>query len=316
MSVYAVKGALVLYGLLACSFIFLLWRNASAPDALKNTGVVLASILPVALLVLPYLDPEKIEKRFTYMLLFDSERRTLILGKEPNNYYSAYIPMYANLSNLEGLLAGETFSEFMGEKGKDLIERGILEALLLRFAAGWDIGPVIKFKGPSGLSTQYYTSPTTNTAKTEISLPELQKLFNHNRLISHPGVVVMPGLILPPDCTLQTEQPGHERTIKITNQKLSVQIRIAPKMGAAQQRGIWGVQPPDPTNINRYSGIFFLVSIVGEIGRTWTYSPEMAAYRGWFDNISDGLSTYDWERIDKEIHDAVFRESMTKLLDR
>ncbi|TKB59570.1 MAG: hypothetical protein E8D40_01670 [Nitrospira sp.] len=315
MSVYTVKIALVVYGLLACFFIFLLWRNASAPDALKNTGVVLASILPIALLVLPYLSPEKIEERSTHMLLFDSEQKTLILGKEPNNYFSAYIPMYANLSNLEGALAGETFSEFMGEKGKDLIERGILEALLLRFSSGWDIGPVSKFKGPSGLSTQYYMSPGTSTAKTEISLLQLQNIFNHNRLISHPGVVVMPKLVLPPDCTLQTEQSGHERTIKITNQKLSVQIRITPQMGVVQQRGIWGVQPPDPMNMNRYSSIFFLVSIVGEIGRTWTYSPEMTTYRRWFDNISDGLSAYDWERIDKDIHDAVFRESMTKLLD-
>lgn len=315
MTVQIVKISLVVYGLLACFFIFLLWRNASAPDALKNTGVVLASILPIALLVLPYLSPEMIEKRYTYMLLFDSKRKTLIHGQEPNRYFSAYIPMFANLQGLDDELSGKTFSEFMGKKGLDLIERGIIEALESRFSNSWDIGPVAKFKGP-GFSVQYSSkgiSPNTN--KAEISLSEIQRIFNHNRLISHPGVVVMPKLVLPPDSTLQTEQTNHERTIKIINQKLSVQIRTTGQMGGVQQQGIWGIQPPDPNDMNRYSGIFFGVSIIGEIGPTWIYSPEMAAYRQWFDNLSDGLSTYDWERIDHDINEAVFRKSMSKLLD-
>ncbi len=88
MSPQIVKVALICYGFFACGLIFLLWRNAAAPDALRNAGIVVASILPVALLVLPYLSPETIEKRLTYVLLFDSESKQITVGQEPNNYFS------------------------------------------------------------------------------------------------------------------------------------------------------------------------------------------------------------------------------------
>ena len=274
----------------------------------------MASILPIALLVLPYLSPETIEKRYTYMLLFDSKQKTIVQGQIPNGYFSAYVPMFTNLQGLEDALTGNTFSDFMGRKGLDLIERGVLEELQRKFSNSWDIGPRGKFKGP-GFSAEYSTSAGTSSGKTEITLLQLQTTFKHNRLISYPGVVVTPNLILPPDSTLQIEQNEHERTIKISNPKLSVQIRITGQMGGVQQQGIWGVQSPDPEDMNRYSGVFFGVSVIGEIGRSWIYSPEMAAYRRWFDNLSDGLNTYDWERINHDIDEAVFRKAMSKILD-
>jgi hypothetical protein len=314
MIVQIVKIALIVYGLLACAFIILLWRNASAPDALKNTGVVIASILPIALLVLPYLNSETIEKRYTYMLLFDSKRKTLIWGQEPNLYHSAYIPMFANLGGLNNALTSNSWTEVMDTNGVDLIERGVLEALQRKFSASWDLASVSKFKGP-GFQSEQFTFTDTSSNRTEIALTQLQTIFTHNRIITHPGVVVFPNLILPPDSTIQTEQTGHERTIKISNSKLSVQIRITRQMGGPQQQGIWGVQPPDPEDMNRYTGMFYGVSVIGKIGSTWVYSPEMTAYRRWFDNISDVLSTYDWEKIDHDIHDYVFRKSMSKILD-
>lgn len=315
MIVQMVKTALVVYyGVLACLFIFLLWRNASAPDALKNTGVVLASILPIALLVLPYLNSETIEKRYTYMLLFDSKRNTLIGGQEPNLYSSAYIPMFTNLGGLKDALTGNSWTEVMDKKGFDLIERGALEALQRKFSISWDYASVSKFKGP-GFQSEQFTFTDTSSKNTEITLSQLQTIFKHNRLISHPGVDVFPKLILPPDSTIQTEQTDSERTIKISNPKLSVQIRITGQMGGAQQQGIWGVQSPDPDDMNRFIGMFYGVSVIGEIGSTWVYSPEMTAYRRYFDNLSDVLSTYDWEKIDHDIHDHVFRKSMSKILD-
>ena len=45
MSPQIVKVSLICYGVFACVSILLLWRNASAPDALKNAGIVVASIL-------------------------------------------------------------------------------------------------------------------------------------------------------------------------------------------------------------------------------------------------------------------------------
>jgi len=314
MIVQIVKIALIGYGLLACFFIILLWRNASAPDALKNTGVVLASILPIALLVLPYLNSETIEKRYTYMLLFDSKRKTLIWGQEPNLYNSAYIPIFANLGGLKDALTGNSWTEVMDKKGLDLIERGALEALQNRFSVSWDYASVSKFKGPS-FRSEYYNFADTSSNKTDISLTELQRIFKHNRLVVQPGVDVFPNLVLPPNSNIQTKQTDNERTITISNPKLSVEIRITGQMGGPQQQGIWGVQPPDPEDMNRYTGMFYGVSVIGKIGSTWVYSPEMTTYRRWFDNISDVLSTYDWEKIDNDIHDYVFRKSMSKILD-
>ena len=314
MSVLLVKIALIGYGLLACLFIFLLWRNASAPDALKNTGVVLASILPIALLVLPYFNSETIEKRYTYMLLFDSKRKTLTWGQEPNFYDSAYFPMYANLGGLKDSLTANTWSEMMYKKGLDLIERGALEALQNRFSISWDYASVSKFKGPA-FQSEYYTFADTGSSKTEISLNELQRIFKHNRLILHPGVDVFPNIVLPPDSTIQTKQADNERTITISNPKLSVTIRITGQAGVPQQQGIWGVQAPDPEDMNRYMGMTYGVSVIGEIGRTWVYSPEMTAYRRWVDNLSEVLSKFDWETIDHDIHDDVFRKAMTKILN-
>ncbi len=315
MTVQMVKGTLIVYGLLAGFFIFLLWRNASAPDALKNTGVAIASILPLALLVLPYLSPETIERKYTYMLLFDSEKKILIQGEEPNNYFLAYFPMFTNLSLVKDSLTGNNFSDFMGPKGMDLIEKGVVEQLLLRFDAGWDILPVSKFRGP-GFSSEQYTFSNSTTEATAVGLDQIQKVFRHNRLISHPGVLVVPKLVLPPESSLKTEQKENERTIFISNPKLSVKIRITQQSGGVQQQGIWGVQAPDPTNMNRYSGIFFGVTILGEVGRTLSYSPEIAAYKRWFESIGDRLSTFDWEQVDRDINETVFRKAMSKILNQ
>ena len=62
-----VRIALIFYVLFAGIAVFLLGRNSAAPDSLKNVGILIASILPVLIAVLPYLNPEKIEKHFTFV---------------------------------------------------------------------------------------------------------------------------------------------------------------------------------------------------------------------------------------------------------
>jgi hypothetical protein len=52
---WIVRVLVVLYGIAVFGALVLIWMNASPPDAPKNTGIMLASILPVAIAVLPSL---------------------------------------------------------------------------------------------------------------------------------------------------------------------------------------------------------------------------------------------------------------------
>ena len=312
MSPQIVKVSLICYGVFACVSILLLWRNASAPDALKNAGIVVASILPIAISALPYLTLETIEKRLNYMLLFDTDLKRITQGRVPNPYFIAYIPMFANIPDIENAFSADNFSDLMGKQGLDFVERGVLEGLLSTFQLAWDIVPTSKFKGPGFSSLEY--AQGTSTEKTEISLPQLQAIFKHNRWIPQPGVVVNPQLVLPPNSQFGVESNEQGRTIKITNPMLSVKITMSPQMGGVQQQGIWGVQSPDPQNMNRYNAVFFRVSISGELNRTRVHSPEMTIYRRWFENITEALSRFDWERIDNDIQQTSLREAVSKVL--
>lgn len=270
----------------------------------------MASILPIAITALPYLTLETIEKRLNYMLLFATELKRITQGRVPNPYFIAYIPMFANLK--EDSFSANSFSDLMGEQGLDFVERGVLEGLLSRFHHAWDIISTSKFKGPGFFSFEFV--PGTNTEKTEIPLRRLQTIFDHNKWISQQGVVVMSQLVLPPNSQFGVESNEQGRTIKITNPMLSVKIAMTPQTGMVRQQGIWGVQSADPQNMDRYYAVFFRVSITGELNRTRVHSPEMAVYRRWFENMTEALSVFDWERIDNEIQQISLREAVSKIL--
>jgi len=310
MSPQIVKVSLICYGVFACVSIFLLWQNASAPDALKNAGIVVASILPIAISALPYLTLETIEKRLNYMWLFDTDLKWITQGRVPNPYFIAYIPMFANLP--ENSFSANSFSDLMGEQGLDFVERGVLEGLLSRFHHAWDIVSTSKFKGPGFSSFEFVSG--TSSEKTAIPLPRLQTIFKHNKWISQQGIVVMPQLVLPPNSQFEVESNEQGRTIKITNPMLPVKISMSAQMGGVQQQGIWRVQSPDPQNMNRYYAVFFRVSISGELNRTRVHSPEMTLYRRWFENLTEALSMFDWERIDNDIQQTSLREAVSKIL--
>jgi hypothetical protein len=307
-----VKAALVLFIIGAGFSVYILWRNASAPDALKNAGIVVASILPVALSIFPYLTLETVQKRLNYMLLFDSEAKKISYGQIPNHYFVAYIPMFANLPDNDDAFSANSFTELMGKQGLDFVERGVLEGLLSQFSSGWDIVKQSKFKGPGFTSGDYTLG--SSKEKTEVSLAQLRKVFDHNPLISRPGVVVSSKLVLPPKTDLRVEPNEQGRTLNISNSMLGVKIAISPGAGWVQQHGIPGVLYPDPENMNRYSTVFFRVTISGELNRTRVHSPEMGVYRRWFDNLTDTLSRFDWETIDNDIQQTSLRKAVSKIL--
>jgi len=87
-----VRIALIIYVVIAGSVVFLLGRNSAAPDSLKNVGILIASILPVLIAVLPYLNPEKIEKHFTFALFYDAKDKKISRAKIKDN---------GGLSNIE-----------------------------------------------------------------------------------------------------------------------------------------------------------------------------------------------------------------------
>ena len=59
-----VKFAVAIYALFASIAIFLLWKNAAANNALQNSGILVASILPVLISILPYINPQEKSDRF------------------------------------------------------------------------------------------------------------------------------------------------------------------------------------------------------------------------------------------------------------
>jgi hypothetical protein len=313
MTTYLVKTLLIVYVVIAVVAVLILWRNASAPDALKNVGIVFASVLAVVLSVLSYIGPEKIERRFTYLLLCDGKTKQITLGIENNAYESAYRMMFSNVSKIPSFISVDGYGELMGNKGFDLIEKGIIESMLLQFQMVWDVVPN-QLSGPGMTGMEFAGGP--GKGKTVVTTETIRTIFKHNRLISTPEVILVPELLLPPDTTIETAQSEASRIIRIINPMLNVEIKITFVMGGVQQQGIWGVQPADSSDMNRYQGVLFRVSLVGSFDSTRSHSPEMVGYRRWFENVSTILQRFDWEKVDSDIFKQKNREAISKVLDQ
>ena len=309
MDTLTVQVMLVLYCVLAIAAAVLLWNNAAAPDALKNTGIAMASILPLLVSVLPYLNEEKLETKFTYILLYDSTQKEITAGQPPNAYFSSYIHMFTNLSAVSSRPRVDEWTDLMGPPGLDIIEKGILETMLLRFQSQWDIIAETS-TGPTFESSTFTAAGSRDSIR--LSLEELRRIFQHNPLISTPGVIVSLNLSLPPGSKLTVNQSQESRTIVITNPYATLTILIESGSGGVAQTGIWGVQEPDPKNMNRYFVVEYRASAVMRLNRFKNYSPQMASYRRWYTNVSRVLSQFDWKRVDEKIERSVTRAALSK----
>ncbi len=308
-----VRVFLVIYALVAISAALLLWKNSAAPDALKNTGIIIASILPVLIAILPYLISEKQSKEFHYALFYDSAEKEIVEGDEFNAYASSYMHMFTNLSRIPDVLKANNFADFMGNKGLDIIEKGILEILSLNFMRVWDI-ILSESVGP------YYTSARSvkksETKSTFITIGELRKIFSHNKLISTEGILSVDAFVLPPDTTITPSQKDNTRFIIIKNPIATIDIEIFSPSGGVAQQGIWGVLKPDPQNMNRYYSIEYLVKLTMRGSGFNRYSPSFVDYKGWFFNICNILSKYDWEKIDRQIERNEIRKAVSESLKK
>lgn len=307
-----VRAAIIVYSVIALTALNLLWRNAAASDALKNTGILAAAILPVLIAVLPYINVQQESYRYSFILLYDSKDKTLTTG-DPWNYYEfLYMQMFMNLSKAPAAMISGDLNEFQGKKGLDIIEKGIIEALMIRFGSHWDVvwrenrGPnYISFSGGKG----------NVEASKQVSLEQIKKAFSHNSLVSAPDVVVGSGFYIPPGGTLKTSQEDKSRVIDITSSCSTVSITIRPSSSIVAQQGVWGVLKADPQNMNRYYTIEYVVSLSIRPERFKKYSPEIGSYSRWHENIKSILRGYDWEYVDKQIEQRVMREAVSKTPD-
>jgi len=307
-----VRIFLGLYTVFALIALFLLWRNSAAPDALKNTGVMVASLLPVLIAVFPYLKQEKIERYFNYALLYDSTDKTIVTGDMKNPYDMSYIKMFTNLNAYPNALKADSFSEFMGSKGFDIIEKGIIEALLSKYMMHWDIEPK-KFQGPVGQSESW--SHNSKLGNKIIKLSDLKQIFRHNPLISQPGVLVTSQISLPPDCTIQIQNEMHSRIITFDNSFVTLKITIVSTHGGVVQHGVWGVLLPDEKNMNRYYAIEYNIASTLYVKKTKTHAPEMEYYKRWFENTCDVLAKYNWNTVDEQIEKNLTRKAISEIAE-
>lgn len=307
-----VKVALFFYILFAGVSLFLLWNNSAAPDALKNVGILAASILPVLIVVLPYLNPEKIERHFNFVLFYDNKEKSITSGEKWNPYSSSYMEMFTNLSQIPTALEAKSFSEFMGPKGLNIIEKGIIEKMLLKFSTHWDI-EAKQFEGPTS-SSESWGSNSDLKAKS-IPINEIQGIFQDNPLLVKEGVLVTPQMYVPLGCAIKVESKDNLRSIIFYNPYVILKIAFRASSAMVAPQGIWGVLKSDITDMHRYYVIEYKVDTVLLINRTKNYSPEMKSYKKWFENICDLLSRYDWNIVDKKIEKSLNRETISKILE-
>lgn len=298
-----------IYVVMALITIYLIGKNSASNDSLKNGSILVASLLPVLIAVLPYLNIREENQSLVFNLIYDSTTKQVITGNHSTPYDYAYIPVFANIP--EEYIKADNFSELMGPKGLDLIEKGIINELLLTFSSHWDF-ETIKQTTPIGESTQRKHS---NEKFKKLNLDEVIALFSHNKIINTPGVLVGSGLALPPDSKLLISTTDKERTLTISSQKTETTIQIIPTMGGVIQKGLDGIIEPDPENINRYYIISYNINLNFKPKRFEQYSPGMKKYIRWFNNTNEVLKKMTWEEIAEKNQQRLLDDAIKKILD-
>jgi hypothetical protein len=305
-----VRGGILAYIVVASFALWLLWRNAAASDALKNTGILAATMLPILIAVLPYIIVKEKSYPYSFILFYDSKDKTLTTGSSWNSYQRLYLHMFTNLSGFPSAMVADNISDFAEKKGLDIIEKGIVEELMVRFTSNWDV-VWRESRGPDYIS--YSGAKGTIEGSNKISLEQIKKDFSHNSLISAPGILVGSSFCIPPNSTLTTSQPDKSRMITITTRYGTVSIAVRFSYFGVAQQGIWGVFKADPQNPNRYYTIQYQVLLTIQPKRFNQYPPEMESYSRWHENIKDVLQRYDWEYVDKQIEQREMRGAIQKI---
>lgn len=306
----AVRVGIIIYSVVAFITLSLLWRNVSAPDAVKNAGILIATILPMVIAVLPYIIVREESYPYNFILFYDSKNNALTTGDSRNSYEHFYRHMFTNLPN--SAMVADNITDFTKKKGLDIIEKGIVEELMMRFISNWDL---VWHESPGPNYVIFSGAKGTIEASKQISLEQIRKDFSHNSLISVPGILVSPRFHIPPNSTLTTSQPDGSRIITITTQCSTVSIAVQFSSYNVTQKGIWGVLKADPQDPNRYYTIGYQVLLTIRPKRFNQYPPGIESYSRWYENIKDALQRYDWKYVDKQIEQREIRKAIQKTTD-
>ncbi|WP_108125738.1 hypothetical protein [Saccharospirillum mangrovi] len=302
----AVSIYLILGGVAAIS----LWRSAAAPDALQNSGIIIAGLLPALIAVLPYLKSSQLSENFELVLIFDEDARSVIPNAELDIYSRTYSNLYSNLDPIN-LLSREIGDDevregdakqywifFNKEKGWDLIERLILLSFAHRFRGSWDI-ELSSRQTPTGhvIEGQYGDSESK-----EIRLDVIAKeMFHHNKIIQEGWMDLVPPFFhIPNGGTFTVEATSRSRIFTIKNRKATLKIDISPA-GGEELHSLWGQYLPQ--NLN-WAALYYRV----EVSLTYQkYSTDGARYEQWFKNTANEIQQYDWNTIEENRQNELLR---------
>lgn len=294
---------------LSAASVFLLWRNSAAPDALRNAGLLVAGMLPIVLSSFPYLKQLSDQESFTYGLIYDRHEKSLTDGLTPNRYQHRYLFMFSDVGKLPKEISGFSENElFFGNKGLNLLEKGIIEAMLKSFSYNW-------------------TSEPGAQAGRTVTRDDLAGFFPDNPFITNKEVILFPDtFVLPPGTEVSVsghwsksddKQPApFQRTIKLTNKFAVTTISIFPRGGGVQQQGVLGVVPKDPKDMNRYWMNNYVVTLNTEYSRWDTHSPEVKLIQQWHKNLASALRTFDMPEVEKDSREFLLEQVFTKVLGR
>lgn len=303
-----VRICVAIFFVLSTASIFLLWRNSAAPDALRNVGLLVAGMLPILLSSFPYLKRQTDYDSFSYGLIYDRRNKSLIDGLMPNRYQSHYLFMFSNTGKLPAEVSGFTENSlFFGNKGLNLIEKGIIEEMSHTFSGNW-------------------SSIEGAPAGKKLSMEDLAQIFTENPFITTKDVIVWPGFYIPPGTTISIT--GHwskdakenptpfERTIRFTSKFAVTTISIFPRGGGVQQQGVLGVVPKDPKEMNRYWLNSYAVNLKTDYSRWDTHSPEVKMIQQWHKDLAGCLRKFDWNDVEKDSREFLQEQVFTKVLGR
>ncbi len=219
---YLIRIFAIIYAVLAIFAAIMLWLNSAAQDALTNTGIVVAGLIPVFIAILPYLKTQEKQKEYIISLFFDENKKQLIQGNINKDFFSpylnAYFPFYSNLQKdalkqettenlgVHGDTLVEHWHEFYKNKGLDFVERGILMKLIQSFMSHWDF-ETSKNSLPSG---SIISKKLENKEVKKITSKELGDIFSHNNLLKNNWLDISPPYLnIPPDTSITAFKKGN-----------------------------------------------------------------------------------------------------------
>jgi hypothetical protein len=293
MNSLIVKSSLIIYVLLAGISIFIMWKNSEAPDALKNVGAVVASLLPILIFGFSNLTPEKTEKTLHFMLLFDTESKQLVFGNIPSTYSTRFAFTEGDLTPA-GLKKIQSQYDLIDKAGLDVIERILVSRLSLRFQHNWDY-VFDKMKGPG--FNQIVFTPGKMKEKTILKNEEIRALFKGNTVYDDDSIPVSWQFCLPPNGRLERSVSDHTRTITLKSKLYSIEFRVTGQAMMVMQQGIPNILARNPQNENQYYASFYTINATGTSSLLSKYSEESKYYKRWFENVIDVASELDWEKI-------------------